>query len=89
MKDYLVILYYFYTEIADPNAYRDEHHLFCISNHLLGRVIVSPEGLNGTVSGLVEDCQAYMAYLKERSVGSPKYNSKSSRTMATHLRSFT
>lgn len=63
MKAYRVILYYTYVEIEDPETYRDEHHLFCIQNNLLGRVIVSKEGLNGTVSGLAEDCEAYMKYI--------------------------
>ena len=63
MKAYRVLLYYNYVTIDDPAMYRDEHHLFCITHNLLGRVIVSPEGLNGTVSGLVEDCEAYMNYL--------------------------
>ncbi len=63
MKACRVILYYNYVSIEDPDTYRDEHHLFCIQNNLLGRVIVSKEGLNGTVSGLTEDCDAYMQYI--------------------------
>jgi len=63
MKNYRVILYYTYVTIDDPDTYRDEHHLFCIENNLLGRVIVSREGLNGTVSGMSADCEVYMAYL--------------------------
>lgn len=64
MKEHQVILYYIYIDFNDPEAYRDEHHLFCIEHNLLGRVIVAPEGLNGTVSGLAADCEAYMAYLR-------------------------
>jgi len=64
MKPYSVILYYNYTPIPDVEAYREKHHLFCIENNLLGRVIIAPEGLNGTVSGLTEDCQKYMAWLE-------------------------
>ncbi|QRR04022.1 oxygen-dependent tRNA uridine(34) hydroxylase TrhO [Dyadobacter sandarakinus] len=64
MKPYRVILYYCYSPIADPDAYRDEHHLFCVEHNLLGRIIVAPEGLNGTVSGTVEDCEAYMEYVR-------------------------
>ncbi|SDH16670.1 UPF0176 protein [Dyadobacter soli] len=64
MKPYRVILYYYYTNIADPDTYRDEHHLFCVENNLLGRIIVAPEGLNGTVSGTPEQCEAYMNYVR-------------------------
>ncbi|MDQ1088970.1 MULTISPECIES: rhodanese-related sulfurtransferase [unclassified Siphonobacter] len=63
MKPYQILLYYLYTPIEDTLAYREEHHRFCLENNLLGRVIVAPEGLNGTVSGLVEDCQKYMDWL--------------------------
>lgn len=63
MKKYSVLLYYIYTPIEDVVEYRDVHHKFCIENNLLGRIIVAPEGLNGTVSGLKEDCQKYMDWL--------------------------
>ncbi|MBC7410304.1 MAG: rhodanese-related sulfurtransferase [Arcicella sp.] len=64
MKPYSVILYYNYTPISDVEAYREKHYLFCIENNLLGRIIVAPEGLNGTVSGLTDECQKYMTWLE-------------------------
>jgi UPF0176 protein len=64
MSQYRSLLYYHYTPIADPEAFRLEHHLFCLSHNLLGRIIVAEEGLNGTVSGTAADCEAYMAALK-------------------------
>jgi len=64
MKDFLVLLYYHYTKIDDPEAFRERHHLFCIELNLRGRIIVSREGLNGTVSGLRADCEKYMEALK-------------------------
>ncbi|GAA4409563.1 rhodanese-related sulfurtransferase [Nibrella viscosa] len=64
MKPYRVLLYYIYTPIDNPEQYRDEHHRLCLDLNLLGRVIVAPEGLNGTVSGLTDDCQCYMDTLK-------------------------
>ncbi len=63
-KDYKILLYYCYAWIEDPDAFREEHHLFCIKNNIRGRIIVSPEGLNGTVSGMNVDCESYMAYVK-------------------------
>ncbi|WP_143959685.1 oxygen-dependent tRNA uridine(34) hydroxylase TrhO [Litoribacter populi] len=62
--DYQILLYYCYAHIADPEAYREEHHLFCVENNIRGRIIISEEGLNGTVSGLKEDCTKYMEYVK-------------------------
>jgi UPF0176 protein len=67
MKNYQVLLYYCYTPIAEPDVFRDEHHLFCLDNNLKGRIIVAPEGLNGTVSGLKEDCQKYIDHVKSDS----------------------
>ena len=63
MKDYLILLYYCYTKIEDPEAFRVEHHLFCIENNLRGRIIIAKEGLNGTISGLKEDSEKYMSLL--------------------------
>ncbi len=64
MKKYQVLLYYCYTPIADSEQFRVEHHLFCLDNNLKGRIIIASEGLNGTISGLREDCQKYMDYVK-------------------------
>jgi len=63
MKAYSILLYYCYTKIEDPEAFRKEHHLFCIQNNLLGRIIIAKEGINGTISGLKNDCEKYMAHL--------------------------
>ena len=61
---YQVLLYYCFTPIADPAQFRDEHHRLCLSLNLRGRIIVAGEGLNGTVSGTVASCAAYMAAVK-------------------------
>ena len=63
-KKYSILLYYCYANIADHEEYREQHHLFCVENKLRGRIIISPEGLNGTISGLKQDCERYMAYVK-------------------------
>lgn len=63
-KNYSILLYYCYASIDNPEVYREEHHLFCVENNIRGRIIISDEGLNGTVSGLVEDCEKYMAYIQ-------------------------
>ncbi|MEX2565766.1 MAG: rhodanese-related sulfurtransferase [Cyclobacteriaceae bacterium] len=62
--DYRILLFYCYANIDDIEAYRNEHHLFCIENNIRGRIIISAEGLNGSVSGLEENCEKYMAYVR-------------------------
>ncbi|HEX8350194.1 MAG TPA: rhodanese-related sulfurtransferase [Hymenobacter sp.] len=61
---YRVLLYYCYSPIEDAEAFREEHHRLCLRLNLLGRIIVAPEGLNGTVSGLTADCEEYMRIVK-------------------------
>lgn len=64
-KKYSILLYYCYATIDNAEQFRQEHHLFCLENNLRGRIIVSDEGLNGTVSGLKEDCERYMEHLHQ------------------------
>lgn len=59
-----VLLYYKYVPIDDPESFKDEHLKFCKDIGLLGRIIVAPEGINGTVSGTFEQTQVYMDHLK-------------------------
>ncbi len=59
-----VLLYYIYSPIENVVEYRDAHHQFCLDNNLLGRILIAPEGLNGTVSGLSEDTEKYMTWIK-------------------------
>lgn len=63
MTTYQIVLYYCYAPIQDPEAYREEHHLKGLALGIKGRIIIAPEGLNGTVSGTSEACNAYMEYI--------------------------
>lgn len=56
---YQVLLYYFYAQIENPEIYREEQRALCETLGLRGRIIVGKEGINGTLSGPVEGCQAY------------------------------
>lgn len=64
MNDYYVLLYYHYATIEGLETFRDEHHAFCDSKNLLGRIYVAKEGINGTVSGLKQDVNDYMDYVR-------------------------
>lgn len=54
------LLYYRYARLDDAEEFAKKHLKFCKELGVLGRVIVAPEGLNGTISGSKEQCQAYM-----------------------------
>lgn len=58
--DYRVLLYYKYITIEEPEEFRRQHLDFCNENSLKGRILVSEEGINGTVSGTIEATQHYM-----------------------------
>lgn len=64
MAKYNTLLYYCYTTIADAEQYAADHLQSCKKLGLTGRIIVADEGLNGTVSGTVEACHAYMDAIK-------------------------
>ncbi|AJK86466.1 rhodanese-related sulfurtransferase [Lysinibacillus fusiformis] len=64
-KDYRILLYYKYVTIEDPIAFAEEHLALCQDLGLLGRILVGNEGINGTVSGTIEQTDAYMNHMKE------------------------
>lgn len=59
----IILLYYKYTPIADPQAMMREHKTLCNQLHLKGRIIIAHEGINGTVSGSQEATDQYMAIM--------------------------
>lgn len=63
MGDYQILLYYKYTNIDDPKAFRLEHIQLCEMLGLRGRIIIAHEGINGTVSGTTRATQAYMEFM--------------------------
>lgn len=63
MNNYRVLLYYHYNHITDPQTERENHLEFCKSLGLLGRIYISSEGINGTVSGTIEQTNQYMHYI--------------------------
>lgn len=59
-----VLLYYKYVPIMDYESFADEHLKFCKELGVLGRIVVAEEGINGTVSGTVEQTEAYIRELR-------------------------
>lgn len=65
MHTHQVLLYYHYVTIENPDQIREEHLAFCKSLNLLGRIFISSEGINGTVSGTIAETESYMQSMKE------------------------
>jgi len=64
IKNYRVLLYYKYVAIADHEVFAKEHLTLCKSIGLRGRILVAPEGINGTVSGTTEQAEAYIQLMR-------------------------
>ncbi|GIN91020.1 oxygen-dependent tRNA uridine(34) hydroxylase TrhO [Siminovitchia terrae] len=63
-KEYRVLLYYHYVTIEDPEEFAKQHLKFCKEAGLKGRILVANEGINGTVSGTVEQTDKYIEMMK-------------------------
>ncbi|MEX1078263.1 MAG: rhodanese-related sulfurtransferase [Homoserinimonas sp.] len=57
-----ILLYYVFTPLADPEAIRLWQRDLCESLELGGRILISPDGINGTVGG---DLPAVKKYLRK------------------------
>ena len=64
--NYQVLLFYCYSKIKDPFKFRRDHLRFCIENNIVGRIIISDEGINGTISGKEIDCKSYINEIKRQ-----------------------
>ena len=59
-----VILYYKYVEIDAPERFVAEQRALCTELRLKGRLLVASEGINGTLSGVADSVERYMAILR-------------------------
>ena len=64
--NYQVLLFYCYSKIKDTVKFRRDHLRFCIENNIVGRIIISDEGINGTISGKEIDCKSYINEIKRQ-----------------------
>jgi UPF0176 protein len=63
MKPFRTLLYYKYINIPEAATFTEQHLQFCQRIGLVGRIIIADEGINGTVSGTIVQCQKYMDML--------------------------
>lgn len=59
---YQIILYYKITPIANPKHEEREQRRLCQSLELKGRVLISPDGINGTLGGTPDSIAKYVQY---------------------------
>src|SRR3989338_2811678 len=63
MEQINVLLFYNYVKIKNPELFSQEHLKILKDFNLKGRVIVAEEGINGAVSGSIEDTEKYKKYM--------------------------
>jgi UPF0176 protein len=60
-----IILYYVFAPLADPDAVRLWQRDLCESLGLRGRILISPDGINGTVGGELDAVKRYLRKTRE------------------------
>ncbi len=65
---YRVLLFYKYVPVENPQEIVDEHLEWCLNNGIKGRVFIAGEGINGTVSGTVDNIEKYKNHLRSYTV---------------------
>jgi len=61
------ILFYKYTNIKNPNIFRENQHKLCKQLNLLGTILIAKEGINGCLSGKDANIKKYMDAVHEDS----------------------
>jgi UPF0176 protein len=62
--NYDVIAYYIFTEIQDPHLMVARQKEFFAGRDMTGRIYISHEGINAQLSGVKEDADAYIAWMR-------------------------
>src|SRR3989344_5976721 len=65
-----ILLYYKYVSIDNPEKLMKEHLNECVNLGLKGRILISKEGINGSVSGTEEQTEKYKSLL----ISNPLFN---------------
>ena len=65
MAVFKILLFYRFTPLADPDAVRLWQHTLCDSLGLTGRILLSKDGINGTVGGDLKSVKKYVRRTRE------------------------
>lgn len=60
-----ILLYYKFTPVQDPDAVKLWQKTLCDGLGLRGRILISHQGINGTVGGEMDDLKAYIKATKQ------------------------
>lgn len=65
---YFILAYYHFTPISDPQQEVAAHKAFFKDRQLTSRIYISEQGINGQMSGIREDTEAYMNWMHANSL---------------------
>jgi UPF0176 protein len=60
VSSFKTLLYYKFVKIENPESFLEIHKLMCEKLNLKGRILISDEGINGTIEGSISETLAYM-----------------------------
>lgn len=63
-SEYAILLYYKFVKVPDAEQFAQEHLAYCKELDVKGRILISDEGINGTLSGTVAQTEQYMKDLR-------------------------
>ncbi len=61
---YRVLLYYKFVPIPDADIFTKQHLAFCKKLNIKGRILIADEGINGTLSGTIEQTDQYIEHMR-------------------------
>lgn len=62
--DYTTLIFYKYTAIIRPKDFVTTVYRYCLQEEIRGRILISEEGINGTIAAPAEKCQKFRQYLR-------------------------
>lgn len=62
-KRFFILAYYHFTPISDPYQEIVKHKEFFKERQITSRIYISEQGINGQMSGIQEDAEAYMKWM--------------------------
>ncbi len=65
-EKFTIILFYKFSRIKNPTAFRDKQRKIAEAFGLKGRLLVAPEGINGTFEGTTKNIKSYIKKVREQ-----------------------
>lgn len=62
-QPYTVILFYRYVNIDNVDILRGKLLKLCVALGILGRILIAPEGINGTLAGSITSIETFIQYM--------------------------